>query len=227
MRRKNQARSHDNTSTDSEAVDSDSGYSSPLHRRNQISNGTHTGSSVNSAAKAPSGHQLQGVAYSSAPVDRSRNAPLSYAGITSYGIGGGGDGPSKSSYANNYQETISQTQVAPHDAPGEGLDGKKKKRRRSRRKKRKSISGEDVAALSDEPRELLSRAPSSGNISRTSNDCTSAPDPTGLHFEDEDEFPDLLSSASALHHGIPRQSSSIVSYSEAVKTVSLFLITFV
>ena len=29
------------TSTDSEEVDSDSGYSSPLHRRNQMSNGTH------------------------------------------------------------------------------------------------------------------------------------------------------------------------------------------
>ena len=41
-----EARSHDNTSTDSEAVDSISGYNSWLQRRNQTSKCTHTGSSL-------------------------------------------------------------------------------------------------------------------------------------------------------------------------------------
>lgn len=46
----------------------------------------------------------------------------------------------------------------------------RKKRRRSRRRKKRGGGGEDTGALSDEPLEMLQRAHSSSNVSRTSTD---------------------------------------------------------
>ena len=84
----------------------------------------------------------------------------------------------------------------------------RKKRRRSRRKKKKSAGddNDDVDALSDEPIDLH-RTLSSSNVSRSStleNEDT-------LHFEDEEEFPDLLSASGC---GARGSSTTVLSYSD-------------
>ena len=87
----------------------------------------------------------------------------------------------------------------------------KKKRRRNRRKK-KHGAGDDSGALSDEPMELH-RAHSSSNVSRTST----VENDVGLHFEDEEEFPNLLSAATSGLTGasIAKQQKS---YSDILKS---------
>ncbi|XP_064645784.1 selenocysteine insertion sequence-binding protein 2-like isoform X2 [Lineus longissimus] len=62
-----------NTSTDSEEeVDSDSGYSSPLHRRNLTSSGTHPVNSLLSIVPSPSSDSTQQGAFSISPATKDK-----------------------------------------------------------------------------------------------------------------------------------------------------------
>ncbi|CAH1790315.1 unnamed protein product [Owenia fusiformis] len=265
-----------NSTTDSEEVDSDSGYSSPLHRRNQVSNGTTTSLTYTpsdplgyTSISDPHGCSFQGIVgtpiphvpiVNTMPVEANlynSNAPYqahdkmygeikTYASVSSAryskqaavsvpkgvphgyknlpggvppqddpphsptrgsNLGKSGSNPGSNSSINKLQ---SQSQSA-HE-PDENATPGKKKRRRSRRRKKRNQGDGDVGALSDEPLNLQ-RTQSSGNVSRTS---TETHDTDFLHFEDEEEFPDLGSSVVG-GRGKLTEGQSTISYSEVLK----------
>lgn len=106
-----------------------------------------------------------------------------------------------------------------HKSEGEDLDGAtgskpKRKRNRRRRKKSKSDANNSESqggGVSDGPYELH-RAHSSSNVSRTST-----MDNEILHFEDEDEFPNLLSAVGGLSDGNSANNQASLSYSDILK----------
>ena len=110
-----------------------------------------------------------------------------------------------------HNPVVSQGRGVNTDLDDSETSSGKRRRHRSRRKNRAS-SGEDASALSDDPYSVH-RAHSSSNVSRTStteNDLT-------LHFDDEDEFPNLLSAAGGLPSSTNSQSSGPISYSDILK----------
>ena len=243
------------TTSESEEVDSDSGYSSPLHRRNLASSGTHPILGVAMHQATSGGYtQSQPQAFTSlgyntytlpAPVTATLPPQAPYA-VHAYppmpppllvgATGGAMGGPYipkppvpvvPQAPSNNNQkppaqdhgrsrsltkEPASKTDNETEDSNSMG--GKKKRRHRSRhRRKNKDSGGEDdVGAFSDDPSHGLHRSQSSSNVSRTStldNDI--------LHFEDEDEFPNLLSAANGLVDKYANPSQAL-SYSDILKT---------
>lgn len=248
------------STTDSEEVDSDSGYSSPMHRRNQTTNGTQSVCPGLPYLPTPGGYMPQDIinqhnmpfnpAYLPPNIQPGYPYHTSNSGITS----NFGSAPYRQNFvkgqtmsamsgthlANSYDNvctsasssggvvnksqgstgavSASSVKTEPEEEEGNSSTGKKK-RRRNRRKKKKD-SGDEVGALSDEPYDLR-RANSSSNVSRTStvdNDIT-------LHFEDENEFPNLLSSTtSGLQSSMSSQQSPL-SYSDILKSqvVSVYL----
>ncbi len=284
---------YDTTSTDSEEVDSDSGYSSPLHRRNQASSGTHpagmtpylpatpgatpvllplpdpshsqhllgqqphvavtrkatyakaaaaylhTNAHSNPAALLTGNHGassfpgaaglypatanstatsssvatpfLQGypplASGIAAGMGKAATLSSSYLGtsnpeedkfvvdthessnstnskVNSLSVSGHSSGtspgPSKPTSSSCQRQHTSSVCSSVKSEPEEVTDGAstsgapgtltRKKRRRSRRRKKRGGGGEDTGALSDEPLEMLQRAHSSSNVSRTSTD---------------------------------------------------------
>ena len=111
----------------------------------------------------------------------------------------------------------STARTEPEDE-GEG-GAAKKKRRRNRRRKKKSGNSEDTGALSDEPLADLRRAHSSSNVSRTSADHPDPGESSGLRFEDEEEFPNLLSAASSRDR--KSASHTNLSYSDILKNTNV------
>ena len=248
------------SSTDSEEKDSDSGYSSPQHRRNQANNGTHPvvgitpylipGVPTTLGLQPP--HPGPGL-LPQPPGIHTPFVPTSLGPYNGYIQTGGLVAPAISCYQHNYQSmpsevtapihhslppdkhnitaltmssnpaslnamnasmgnpVVAQTHGANTEPEDSETSSGKRKRRRSRRKNRTS-SGDDVSALSDDPYSMH-RAHSSSNVSRTStteNDLT-------LHFDDEDEFPNLLSAAGGLPSSTNSQSSGPISYSDILK----------
>ena len=74
-----------------------------------------------------------------------------------------------------------------------------------------------MGALSDEPVELR-RAHSSSNVSRTSMEppLLDVADTSGLRFEDEEEFPNLLTATANLE--TKSSSQPVMSYSDILKS---------
>ena len=252
------------TTSESEEVDSDSGYSSPLHRRNLASSGTHPILGVPMVPTSGGFTQSQPQAYTSlgyntftlpVPVSQATTAfavgyppmpppllstmPIAPAGAPAPGYikqtpqaivpapvvstqpqtqiperrGSRGRSLSGGSAGKPAESTIKTDNEEDTSTAG----GKKKRRHRSRhRRKNKDSGGEDdIGALSDEPSHSLHRSQSSSNVSRTSTlDNTDI-----LHFEDEDEFPNLLSAANGLvdKYSNPSQHTAL-SYSDILKS---------
>ena len=273
----------DDTSTDSEEVDSDSGYSSPMHRRNQISNGTHPVVGMHMAPPLSQTGYLPMDNYGNpmhkhlGPLQHPFSNPPPSAAATAGGFAypvmssSTGINAMYNSSAYNLQNypppphaptiignvhigpkidnvnALCSVSAAPSQPAGgaaaltaplkqqsmlsitsvktegeedtEGVlsssgTGGKKKRRRSRRKKRQSSQGDDVEALSDEPLSDLHRAHSSSNVSRTST----TENDVNLHFEDEDEFPGLMSAAGGCSSASGTTKSPVLSYSDILKS---------
>ena len=267
------------SSTDSEEVDSDSGYSSPLHRRNQMSNGTHpipTGMAFLSYPPMASGqrnpvlidnklvtaynpymlaNQAMHYAYANThtvPYTDNYGVQMMRAGYRLQVPGVMHLAPSAASAYSGSDATVKtpvkstpvkstpvkstpvksmpkpKTEPCKVQQPEETVEEKppvpqspapRKKRRRSRRKKKKSAGddNDDVDALSDEPIDLH-RTLSSSNVSRSStleNEDT-------LHFEDEEEFPDLLSASGC---GARGSSTTVLSYSDILKSQAVTVST--
>ena len=247
---------YQDTSTESEEVDSDSGYSSPLHRRNQTSNGTHPVLGVTFIPPGmppdihrapfmgppgpgglyppfmgpgpphhfpqyppPLGNPQMGPYMKGYPTTNSaashRKHMAAYDQLGSSASSSGANlpcsAPSVGSLAN---PNSNNNKTEPEEEDALSASGKKK-RRRNRRKKKKN-SADDTGALSDEPYELHN-AHSSSNVSRTSYD----PD-VNLHFEDEEEFPNLMSGGATSPGALPQgASNSTLSYSDILKTRSV------
>ncbi|XP_013409777.1 selenocysteine insertion sequence-binding protein 2-like isoform X3 [Lingula anatina] len=217
-RRKNERNPVGTTSTDTE-VDSDSGYSSPLHRRNQISNGTHPVV----ISPPPLSYSQQGG--SAAAVVVSGNQYLTDACISQNGLD-----PaycdSTETMVNGYK---SQTQNSGLSTPISGISNArgslsgtellepnngKKKKRRNRRRKRKDSGLSEPGAMSDGA-PSLEYPLSSSNISRTSTDQLNLEGSDGcLHFEDEEEFPELSGPAQRFSHS---SGDKVTSYSDILK----------
>lgn len=83
----------------------------------------------------------------------------------------------------------------------------KPKRKRSRRRKK----GSETGALSDSGMDLV-RAHSSSNVSRTST-----VDNDFLHFEDENEFPNLLNAVGGLQADAQQLGAVSISYCDILK----------
>ena len=115
-----------------------------------------------------------------------------------------------------YQQQSPKPTATAGDAQSPNPTGKKK--RRNRRRKRNSQHRDDPGALSDDPHELRN-ARSSSNVSHASTEHLNKEvmDDT-LHFEDEEEFPDLMSASASHHHqGGATKSPVISSYSDILK----------
>ena len=236
----------ESSSEESEEVDSDSGYSSPMHRRNQACSGTHPATglymevpTVSTISTCPYHGTTASLNYTSSYVQGlvpgSTTSPdtmdpttmgatpttrLSYSAVTSGALSGR---PAHCRAKTPVSPLALNSHPAPSPAPKvpaglaktdpEEVDttssAGRKKRRKSRRRKRKTLSGDDVGALSDDHLELY-RAASSSNVSRTSTG-----DDGNLHVEDEEEFPDLGSAATQGNSKTPAQGFS---YSEALKS---------
>jgi hypothetical protein len=233
---------YQDTSTESEEVDSDSGYSSPLHRRNQASNGTHPALGVTFIPPGligPDGspymghggspypymgqgppphfsHYPPGNPQMGPPYMQGFPVPVPSGGVHRHPLGyehlGSSSGAPVKLSAPSGQSVNKNNKTEPEEEDALSASGKKK-RRRNRRKKKKS-STDDTGALSDEPYELHN-AHSSSNVSRTSYD----PD-VDLHFEDEEEFPNLMSGGATSSTLPAGASSSTLSYSDILKTRS-------
>ncbi len=265
----------DTTTTDSEEVDSDSGYSSPMHRRNQASNGTHpagplgyvppgmlpaeTQAIIHKAPVAPypylagttsMGGPVAGQTFHQAypsPAGPSYNAPYT---ITAYQPPISSSLPimttasatsSKITVSTNNNisnsKTMTNTAAAvpapklqgnvsagsaktdPEEAAEPLTSAGKRRRRKNRKRKKKNVSSEETGALSDEPMELH-RTHSSSNVSRTSTEplSTDINMDSGLHFEDEEEFPDLLSASASMKSGVAAAPHNTMSYSDILKS---------
>lgn len=225
----------DTTTTDSEEVDSDSGYSSPMHRRNQASNGTHPVSIVTYVPGAAGSSQAKPAApYAFVTATGSAGPSMSY---TSYPVPTHTapylhftPAPPTVTVPNTSYQTVeshstsptrtklkgqvvpSCVKTDPEEAGDATSSSGRRRRKRSRRRRRKTADGEDAGALSDAPSELH-RAHSSSNVSRTSND----PLDSGLRFEDEEEFPDLIATVSSISAGTT-QAAAGLSYSDILKS---------
>lgn len=200
--------SQPNPSTDSEEVDSDSGYSSPLHRRNLVSNGTHAVSRtlMNACLMAPPPDTITTTQPLITYALVAQKSPSHKASAT--------PPPSQSnSVCDNKTRSSSQsphTSRANSECEDGQKEGKKKRRRNRRRKRKKSKDGEDTGCLSDAP-SGMGRTFSSSNVSRTSEGT--------LHFEDEAEFPEL-GVTSGGGEKQPAAQSTVFSYSDILKNVS-------
>jgi hypothetical protein len=252
------------STSESEEVDSDSGYSSPLHRRNLASSGTHPilGVSMHEAQSQPQaftslGYNTYTIAGPVTAHTLGPQRPPPYAVypmpppppplLMAAGPGAVGGAylskppmphmplpPPPPPVSNNPKPLPPPPVVAPvqdharsrsltkepssktdnETEDSSSLGGKKKRRHRSRHRRRNKDSGgeDDVGALSDDPSHSLHRSHSSSNVSRTStldNDI--------LHFEDEDEFPNLLNAANGLVDKYANPSQAL-SYSDILKT---------
>lgn len=150
--------------TDSEEKDSDSGYSSPLHRRNLVSNGTHAAPErlVSPARPAvPSVPQPVGFSYAAVA---QRPAKTVQRFVTA---------PAASSARTPAQEPAVSDGKNLEPKPGE--ENVKKKRKRNRSKKKKE--GGNLSSPGQTQGSSLSNSVSMDDIV--------------LHYEDEEEFPEL------------------------------------
>ena len=118
---------------------------------------------------------------------------------------------------------ISQSQTTSFISKTEGEDDEgalssssRPRRKRSRRRRKKTDGSESAdrqGALSDDGAYDLARAQSSSNVSRTST-----LDNEILHFEDENEFPNLLSAVGGLQgHGRHAAGNASISYCDILK----------
>ena len=249
------------SSTDSDEVDSDSGYSSPLHRRNQMSNGTHPIAAGMPFLRYPipavaqsnpvlvdnvtgynpyvmAANQAVHYAYANShAVPYTDSYGAQYAGYRMPAPGVLHINPTVDPYSDAHKSPVKSTPKAKNDStklqqqdvviPDEKpvvpqSPRKRRGSRRSRKKKKKSDDDDDAEALSDEPRSLH-RALSSSNVSRSST----VENEEALHFEDDEEFPDLLTSTGYGASGSARGTANMLSYSDilknqAVSTESLF-----
>lgn len=243
------------SSTDSEEKDSDSGYSSPLHRRNQASNGTHPvvgmvppylQTTVIPVSESPSRHPYQSYmpapnqptvpcAYPVSPQSAPSNPnhpslPASFAAIAACvppqplphhasplvtnsvhipGIASFSNVVPSSGASNpNMSSSAAKTPTEEEDSAA----SRKKRRRNNRRRKNKGL-GDDEGGLSDDPYSGQRRQSRPITLERDID----------LHFDDEDEFPNLLSAAG----GLPSSSQSSqstpghVTYSDILKNQSV------
>jgi len=208
--------SHRNSNIDSSDsdLDSDSGYSSPLHKRNQVSNGTHPAGyieTVTFSKNTPNQSESRTVETAkSVPQQKmsyamiAQKVPTSTSHITcvhtenSSSNNQGCDNTNRntntncdphwsrdsrsgthkshinSRYNGDSSAEISKNKEGKPDVETKGNDGEnvvgdKKKRKRNRKRKRKKGDGSKV-----EDNEVIER------------------EDVELHFEDEEEFPDLL-----------------------------------
>ncbi|XP_048251279.1 uncharacterized protein LOC124121959 [Haliotis rufescens] len=214
---------HVSYTSDSE-VDSDSGYSSPLHRRNVRSNGTDPVGPLLLPAQPEQEHGRNLFGRNHSNLSPQSGQQLTYATIAQQKPGTRRTLSYSDVAASELIATCDNTNL-PSQSPvtvitvnnesdvNEGAQkaegGKKRRRRRNRkRKKRTQEDGGQSDGLS-----ATGRTFSSSNVSRTS-DVT-------LHFEDDSEFPDLY--PSNVESGqerdvdiISRQSS--ISYSQILKS---------
>ena len=218
-------RTEEFTSTDSEE-ESDSGYSSPLHRRNQTSSGTHPAVSI--VPSLPN-NDTRGFVNTQGPMF-SLNEPMHNTNAVPLVVGYGNSGYT-SPYVNGYQTVPGSIYLSSNNTSMDGLNNTlvktegeddneqnnsgKKKRRKNKRKKKKSVGEE--GALSDDP-VGLNHAQSSSNVSRTSGEAVGYEVMDTLHFEDEEEFPGLQSSNFA--QAKPAAPSVALSYSQIVQSTS-------
>lgn len=229
------------SSSELEEVDSDSGYSSPLHRRNQASNGTHPllGMTLPQPPLVPAFipprfsvpyvyppmpiEPLRPAFIPRLPIEQMQPAfmppmpyplpvhanmqlntvvPRPYAKVD----------PAKLPVQYTPNTTVASSSAGVDSTSKTASDEDSSKKKRRRRRKKKEEEDDDAGALSDDPF-TLHRTHSSSNVSRTStldNDI--------LHFEDEDEFPNLLNAANGLVNNMPNSSSANLSYSDILKS---------
>lgn len=262
------------STTDSEEVDSDSGYSSPMHRRNLQNHGTHPAAAgargaipggVPAVGAAPTGVTPGGKFLPEPPrafipphlSDSFTSFSNMAAAANSGAVLASGYGqchpllppPAQPSATLLAAPSVLNTNAAVssldfrHGSPSRGCTRtepeddeltsglrKKKKKVKAKRKKNRSLCTEDVDALSDDPTGAgasgFLRTHSSSNVSSLDPLCADPQQP--LHFEDEDEFPDLLTAAATLNPGALNSPTSppvstmafVRSYSDILKTSS-------
>ena len=182
--------------TDSEEKDSDSGYSSPLHRRNLVSNGTHAAPDRLVSCTEPAVPLAQPVGFSYAAIAQ-RPAKTVHRFVTT---------PAVSSNNVPVQEQAASESKNLEPKPGE--ENGKKKRKRNRRKKKKEGDSSKGGNLS-----------SPGQTQGSSLSNSVSMDDIVLHYEDEEEFPEL--SATPIRkeqtHPLPRMN-----YCDMLKNVRTF-----
>ncbi|KAJ8311671.1 hypothetical protein KUTeg_011026 [Tegillarca granosa] len=192
-------------------VDSDSGYSSPLHKRNQVSNGTQPIESMTFVSSARKTLSAQNAVPPSSSVPQQK---LSYASIAQRS-------PSQTNSVkhdtnirndscdikyiqhNNIAFSVIKEKDVKRETPTklenkndkkdliEGVDGEiKKKRKRNRKRKKKKKNGEE-----NEEMDMAS----------------SSKQDVELHFEDDEEFPDLSGV-------VPKKCGSLSPQSSPLKT---------
>lgn len=192
-------------STESEEVDSDSGYSSPLHHRNRTSNGTdpvaglvHGQSTSNAPESSPQSNKPLCNPHNAQPYFATSKANSSN-GPSSVPPSLPGMKPGAMSYSsvvsrcanNNNQWSVpdkpsvdrKSTEQPPskgENSEPEGEQGTNKKKRGKKRKKRRKSTGDESGALSD--------AFADSNPALSS---ASAEKEYLLNFEDEEEFPTI------------------------------------
>lgn len=215
------------SSTDSEEVDSDSGYSSPLHRRNLASSGTHP---VGGLTYIP-GSIIQ----PKAPAPFPFNPVLPPNVAFTYPVGAAGFG---NPYLPQYQTPVSgqlptktvENPVVVHtrtkhlsggSAKTDGEEeGTSRKGKRQWNKHWKNLgAGDDIGVLSDEPVDF-SRTYSNSSMPtcRSSTDTLNVDTSDTFAFDDYEEFPDLRT-ATGSHHGPSSLAHARLSgYSDILKS---------
>lgn len=156
--------------TDSEEKDSDSGYSSPLHRRNLVSNGTHAAPDRLVSCAEPAVPLAQPVGFSYAAIAQRPTKTVHRFAPT----------PAVSSNKVPVQELATSESKNLDPKPGE--ENGKKKRKRNRRKKKKDGDSNKGGNLS-----------SPGQTQGSSLSNSVSMDDMVLYYEDEEEFPELSS----------------------------------
>lgn len=217
----------------SEEVDSDSGYSSPLHRRNMVSNGTEpldpqqietnslvvTGSIQTSQNTVPQSRLSYAAIAQKAPVARhvvSHTSPVKNEEVknsakvkTKNRTGTKSD---KGSCENIVASKSGNLERTRNDSKSEtGLNGEEKQKKKRKRVRKRRKKGETTG-----------ESESAGGSSKPPGQDDGTPDVVAmenvLHFEDEEEFPDLVSTNPST-----RESTSgftPMSFSDILKTVS-------
>ena len=238
VRARSHVRSLIESATDSE-LDSDSGYSSPMHRKHH---GSATHHSVATASTQCQTHSATQPPWMPSPMTslyaqallqdgqqpkntettvntKHLNAPSSVANIAASNKQTAPTASLNTSEQTSLLATESSncdrrktradanTQLETGDSSSQHASGTKPKRKRSRRRKKGGESG----ALSDSGTDLV-RAHSSSNVSRTST-----VDNDFLHFEDENEFPNLLSAVGGLQSDAQQLGPVSVSYCDILK----------
>ena len=215
------------SATDSE-LDSDSGYSSPMHRKHRASSTHCSVATASIQCHAPSSLQqpwLHSGLYAKAVLhgnikpnaSANSNSLPQRAGVSGDALNvAQANAHTQSSSAQSTHVSSSDNRVARADQSEKSRDGEtsaaqshdaKPKRKRSRRRKK----GSEAGALSDSGMDLV-RAHSSSNVSRTST-----VDNDFLHFEDENEFPNLLNAVGGLQGDAQQMGAVSISYCDILK----------